>query len=147
MAAQMSPAEVQGALRGPLGSAVELRVASGEGPSSCTRDLVLERRRLGQPPVKAASVSLPGGGHVAYLRLHYFNANSTEGLQRALIESESSATPPVGYVLDLRNNPGGEFEEALRTAGLFLDCSRGQCGVVDTGEVATVHRMQAWQEV
>jgi carboxyl-terminal processing protease len=69
------------------------------------RELLLERQALPQPAVKVAQLSTPGGGLVTYVRMHYFASETTRALARALRQGEIDGVD--GYVLDLRNNPGG----------------------------------------
>jgi carboxyl-terminal processing protease len=62
------------------------------------------------------------GGDVGYIRLTQFNSQAENELQRA-IQSLAAKTPPEqfkGYILDLRNNPGGLLDQAVRVAGAFL---------------------------
>lgn len=132
-------------LRGPLGSAVTLSVTKGEhaGKSTATEGatpkaaevVVLDRRRLSQPAVRSVAVDVPSGGWVSYVRMHYFSQSLAGKLRAAVAEAEASERPPVGYVIDVRNNPGGDFEEAVVASSMFLDCDgAGQCDVVKTGE-------------
>lgn len=80
--------------------------------------LDLERRSIPQPPVKTAPLSSPKGRSIAYVRLHFFSRDATTALAGALVAAE--ARGDEGIVLDLRNNPGGVFEEALADASMFL---------------------------
>ena len=43
---------------------------------------------------------------VGVLRVSTFNEQTTSGLKESIQELEESENPPIGYVLDLRNNPG-----------------------------------------
>jgi len=94
--------------------------AAAASPSSPppTLALELERRPIPQPPVKTAPLRSPRGRSVAYIRLHYFARDATRALAGALLAAE--ARGDEGVVLDLRNNPGGVFEEALADAAMFL---------------------------
>ena len=56
-----------------------------------------------------------------YVRIVQFQANTTENLQKKLIELEGEAGPLSGLVLDLRNNPGGLLDQAVRVSDCFLD--------------------------
>lgn len=114
-------------LRGPIGSLVELEVASATSDASM-RKLFLERRALPLPPLKMQMID-PGDGHLmAYLRLHYFTHDGTKRMASAIREGEALGVD--GYILDLRNNPGGVFEEAIAMAALWLDCK--DCGIAET---------------
>ena len=62
------------------------------------------------------------GDDVGYVRLTQFNSNASNELKQA-VEALTAKTPPEqlkGYILDLRNNPGGLLDQAVRVAGAFL---------------------------
>jgi hypothetical protein len=59
---------------------------------------------------------------VQYVRLHYFTHEATAGLAQVVASAEAEGQHVAGYVLDLRNNPGGVFEEAVAIASLFQVC-------------------------
>jgi carboxyl-terminal processing protease len=62
------------------------------------------------------------GGDVGYIRLTQFNSGVANELEQA-VKALSSKIPPdrlKGYILDLRNNPGGLLDQAVRVAGAFL---------------------------
>src|SRR3984893_15573068 len=62
------------------------------------------------------------GGDVGYVRLTQFNSNASNELKQA-VEALAAKIPPEqlkGYILDLRNNPGGLLDQAVRVAGAFL---------------------------
>jgi carboxyl-terminal processing protease len=72
--------------------------------------------------VKVVSVSgkllEPGYG---YVRIRAFQESSVEELERALTEIHAEAEAPIdGLVLDLRDNPGGLLDQAVRIADLWL---------------------------
>jgi carboxyl-terminal processing protease len=60
---------------------------------------------------------------VAYIRLTQFNEQTTEGLKRIINELATQIPNDKlkGYVLDMRNNPGGLLEEAISVSDAFLD--------------------------
>jgi carboxyl-terminal processing protease len=62
------------------------------------------------------------GGDVGYIRLTQFNGRAAEEIKQA-VQALTAKTPPdqiKGYILDLRNNPGGLLDQAVRVAGAFL---------------------------
>ncbi len=72
--------------------------------------------------VKIVSVSgkllEPGYG---YIRVRAFQVSSAEELESALAEIHAEAGEPLeGLVLDLRDNPGGLLDQAVRIADLWL---------------------------
>jgi Peptidase family S41 len=73
-------------------------------------------------PAPADPVSVPAATAprqpVVYLRLRTFHSGIVGEVQRALAASESQ--PPRGFVLDLRDSPGGLLNEAVGVADAFL---------------------------
>jgi carboxyl-terminal processing protease len=62
------------------------------------------------------------GGDVGYIRLTQFNAPAYDELKQAVaaLTMQVPADQIKGYILDLRNNPGGLLDQAVRVAGAFL---------------------------
>src|SRR5688572_24589071 len=59
---------------------------------------------------------------VGILTVTTFNRNTTEATQRAMAEIERElGGPPLGYILDLRSNPGGLLDQAVGLSDLFLE--------------------------
>jgi len=66
------------------------------------------------------------GGDIGYIRITSFNEQTTDGLRKAISEM-SKAIPPeklAGYVIDLRNNPGGLLDQAVSVSSAFM--ARGE---------------------
>jgi carboxyl-terminal processing protease len=63
------------------------------------------------------------GEDVGYIRLTQFNEQTTEGLKRALTDIATKVPNEKlkGYIIDMRNNPGGLLEEAISVSDAFLD--------------------------
>jgi carboxyl-terminal processing protease len=62
------------------------------------------------------------GDDVGYIRLTQFNEQTTEGMKNAIadIKAKVADTKLKGYVLDLRNNPGGLLDQAISVSDAFL---------------------------
>lgn len=61
------------------------------------------------------------GDNVGYIRITTFNAQTEPGLRKAFAEIEKQAGNKLsGYVLDLRNNPGGLLDMAIFVSDAFL---------------------------
>ncbi|HPD82419.1 MAG: S41 family peptidase [Alphaproteobacteria bacterium] len=61
-------------------------------------------------------------GDIGYIRITTFNQNTTPGLEKAIKEIKAEAGDKLkGYVLDLRNNPGGLLDQAISVSDTFLD--------------------------
>jgi carboxyl-terminal processing protease len=66
------------------------------------------------------------GGDIGYVRISSFNEQTTDGLRKAI--TEISKTIPsdklAGFVVDLRNNPGGLLDQAVSVSSAFM--ARGE---------------------
>jgi carboxyl-terminal processing protease len=61
-------------------------------------------------------------GNVGYIRITTFNAQTSDGMQKAFADIKKTAgTKLIGYVIDLRNNPGGLLEQAISVSDSFID--------------------------
>jgi len=57
---------------------------------------------------------------IGYLRLSSFNENSSAQLKKEIINFEKNKKI-IGYIFDLRNNPGGLLSQAIKISDFFLD--------------------------
>src|SRR4029077_15329708 len=66
------------------------------------------------------------GGDIGYIRINSFNEQTTDGLHRAIAEisREIPKDKLVGYVIDLRNNPGGLLDQAVSVTSTLM--ARGE---------------------
>jgi carboxyl-terminal processing protease len=66
------------------------------------------------------------GGDIGYIRITSFNEQTTDGLRKAIAEIAKEIPPEklVGYVVDLRNNPGGLLDQAVSVSSTFM--ARGE---------------------
>ncbi len=101
-------------LRGRIGTSVDLIIAR-DGMASFD---VTIRRDL----ISLQSVRWDIEGDVGYMRITNFTDNVGHKIQDAIKEIEANLGERLnGYVLDLRNNPGGQLREAIDVSGAFLD--------------------------
>jgi carboxyl-terminal processing protease len=63
------------------------------------------------------------GDDVGYIRITQFNEQTTDGLKQAIndLNNQLGADKIKGYVVDLRNNPGGLLDQAISVSDTFLD--------------------------
>ena len=62
------------------------------------------------------------GDDVGYIRLTTFNEQTTANLQKAIKDLKKQLGPKLkGYIVDLRNNPGGLLDQAISVSDAFLD--------------------------
>ena len=66
------------------------------------------------------------GGDIGYIRISSFNEQTTDGLRKAIsdISKQIPAEKLAGYVVDLRNNPGGLLDQAVSVSSAFM--ARGE---------------------
>ena len=100
-------------MRGEVGTPITITIIRGaEEPF----DVELIR-----DTIKMASVKHRVLNDVGVLRVSTFNEQTTSGLKDSIKELEEGENPPIGYVLDLRNNPGGLLTESVSVSDLFLE--------------------------
>ncbi|MEA3342390.1 MAG: S41 family peptidase, partial [Chloroflexota bacterium] len=100
-------------IRGPANSDVVLLVEREEEPEAF--DVTVTRARLEIPIVE---VEMRDDG-IGYIHLYEFSATAHELMRDGM--EELLAQEPAGIVFDLRNNPGGWLEQAIKVGDLFLD--------------------------
>jgi carboxyl-terminal processing protease len=103
-------------MRGLVNTKIKLRISrkGSDKPIevSITRDVIR---------VRSVRSNL-NGEDVAYIRVTQFNEQTTEGVRRAINElSAQSGDKLRGFVVDLRNNPGGLLDQAISVANAFLE--------------------------
>ena len=105
-------------LRGEAGKRVRISVLStGEMEP---RRLEIERRNLKFTTVDSHRFRETRGGMIGYIRLRGFQPSTREELRAKLAEFSLDHPRFLGLILDLRSNPGGMLEQAIREADLFL---------------------------
>jgi carboxyl-terminal processing protease len=103
-------------MRGPVNTKIRLTImrkgAAKPIEVTITRDII--RVRSVRSHVE--------GDDVGYIRLTQFNEQTTEGLKKAIadIRAKVSDNKLKGYILDLRNNPGGLLDQAISVSDSFL---------------------------
>lgn len=101
-------------LTGEVGSTVELTIASADFAKP--RQFNLERENILLESIK--SEALPN--HTAYIAISQFTQNSVDEFIDA-IQQLSTKTPIEKLIIDLRNNPGGVMDIAIKLSDLFID--------------------------
>jgi carboxyl-terminal processing protease len=101
------------------------------GPIGTSIDLTVRRKNLKKPlkfkiirkiiEIKSVSAEvISKDKNLGYIRLKSFNENSDEQFLKSLKNFQKN--PKIkGYVLDLRNNPGGLLTQAINITDFFLD--------------------------
>ncbi len=68
------------------------------------------------------------GDDVGYIRIAGFDDTTQTALTAAIQDLQKAGKKLVGFVVDLRNNPGGDFDTAVAVADDFID--KGDIAVV-----------------
>ena len=104
-------------MRGPVNTKIKLKIMrkGQDKPIEVTivRDIIRVR-----------SVRSHGeGDDVGYIRVTQFNEQTTDGLKKAItdLSTQLGADKVKGYVVDLRNNPGGLLDQAISVSDTFLE--------------------------
>ncbi len=104
-------------IRGPVNTKIKLTIVreGAEKPIEVTivRDII-----------RVKSVRWhPEGSDIGYIRITQFNEQTTDGLKQAINElnAQLGADKIKGYVVDLRNNPGGLLDQAISVSDTFLE--------------------------
>jgi len=103
-------------MRGPVGSSIDLTVRRKKVKKPL--EFKITRKIIEVQSVSSEVVSRDK--NLGYIRLKSFNENSDKQFLKALKKFENN--PKIkGYVLDLRNNPGGLLTKAINITDYFLN--------------------------
>jgi carboxyl-terminal processing protease len=127
--------EAEQKLHGPAGSEVRLTVRRGaEKPI----DLTI-RRELNKLQTVTGRVE---AGNIGYLRIAGFEGATQAALAGAVQDvRRRTGNKLIGFIIDLRNNPGGSFDAAVAAADSFID--QGDIVVVKGRKPTSVKRISA----
>src|SRR5215469_13088075 len=104
-------------MRGPVNTKIRLKIVrkGQDNPIevSITRDIIRVR----------SVRSRVEGDDVGFIRITQFNEQTSEGLKKAIadISAQVPAEKLKGFVIDLRNNPGGLLDQAIAVSDTFLE--------------------------
>ena len=103
-------------MRGPVGTSINLTIRrKGEKKAlkfNVTRQII---------EIKSVESKIVGNKKkVAYLKLKSFNENSDNQIFKKIKIFEKNEKP-IGYIIDVRNNPGGLLTQAINITDFFLD--------------------------
>jgi carboxyl-terminal processing protease len=103
-------------MRGPVNTKIKLKIVrkGAEKPIdiAITRDVIR---------VRSVRSNL-NGDDVVYIRVTQFNEQTTEGVRKAINDLSNQVGDKLkGFVIDLRNNPGGLLDQAISVSDAFLE--------------------------
>ena len=102
-------------MRGAVGSEIKLTIArEGKDPF----DVTIVRENIVVKPVRYRME----GSDIGYIRISQFTEKAGSGVEEALKSLKKQSGGKLrGYVLDMRNNPGGLLDQAVDVSDAFLD--------------------------
>ena len=103
-------------MRGPVNTKIKLKIVR-KGQDKAL-ELTLTRDNIRVRSVRARVES----DDIAYIRVTTFNEQTTEGLKREMANLSTQLGDKLkGFILDLRNNPGGLLNQSVQVVNAFLD--------------------------
>ena len=100
-------------MRGQVGESITLTILrKGQDPF----DVIVVR-----DVITVQAVKYRREGNVGYIRIASFSAQADVGVERAIERLSEGGDPPIGYIVDVRNNPGGLLDQAVSVVDLFLE--------------------------
>ena len=112
---EMTLMEAVKKMRGPKGTSVVLTIMREDFAKP--QDFVITRATIAIKSVRSKTLE-PGYG---YVRLSQFQSSTARDLRKELAELEKENKPLKGLILDLRNNPGGLLDQAVKVSDEFLN--------------------------
>jgi carboxyl-terminal processing protease len=104
-------------MRGPEHSVIRLKITrkGADGPV----EIAVSRARIQVHSVRTKVE----GSDVGYIHITQFTEQTTDGVRTAIrqIASQIPNDNLKGYVIDVRNNPGGLLDQAVSVSGAFLE--------------------------
>ena len=104
-------------MRGPAKTSVRLKVSRGANKDA--REFTIVREIIKVLPVRSRIES----GDIGYIRITQFNQQTFDGVQKAIAKfrDDPGSDKLKGYILDLRNNPGGLLTQSIEVVNAFVD--------------------------
>ena len=112
---EMSLMDAVKKMRGPKGTNVVLTIMRDEFTKP--QDFVITRATIAIKSVRGKTLE-PGYG---YIRLSQFQSSTARDLRKEIAGLEKENKPLKGLILDLRNNPGGLLDQAVKVSDEFLN--------------------------
>jgi carboxyl-terminal processing protease len=103
-------------MRGPVNTKIRLKVVRKDQPKPLEITIVRDNIR-----VRAVSSRMEGDD-IGYIRISQFNEQTTENLKKAIDDLTAKGGDKLkGFIVDLRNNPGGLLDQAISVSDSFLN--------------------------
>ena len=103
-------------MRGVVGTPVTLKIVRGKDKDGTDY-------KLNRANITIKSVKFEEKGDVGYIRISQFNEQTFDGLKQAMAKFSTDLPNDKfkGYIVDLRNNPGGLLDQSIEVSNAFID--------------------------
>jgi carboxyl-terminal processing protease len=103
-------------MRGAVNSAVKVKIVRGASKE-------VKEFKIVRDVIKVQSVrSKVEGDDIGYIRITQFTAQTGDGLKAAMEKLHTDLGDKLkGYIVDLRNNPGGLLDQSIEVVNAFVD--------------------------
>ncbi len=103
-------------MRGVVGTPVTLKIVRGKDKDGTDY-------KLSRANITIKSVKFEEKGDVGYIRISQFNEQTFDGLKQAMAKFSTDIPNDKfkGYIVDLRNNPGGLLDQSIEVSNAFID--------------------------
>jgi carboxyl-terminal processing protease len=104
-------------MRGAINTPVKLTILRGKEKNKV--EIKLVRAEIHIKSVRSRKQD----DDIAYVRISQFNEETADGLKAAMakLQQEIPADKFKGYIIDLRNNPGGLLDQSIQVVNTFID--------------------------
>lgn len=103
-------------MRGKVGTPIKLTIRREDEPEAVEVTLVRDIIKIQSVRYEVLE------DNIGYIRITTFNQNTDSGVAKAINDIKATVGDNlVGYILDLRNNPGGLLDQAISVSDAFLD--------------------------
>ncbi|HEY4923729.1 MAG TPA: S41 family peptidase, partial [Roseiarcus sp.] len=104
-------------MRGAINTPVTLKIA--RGPQKDVKEIKIVRDVIKIQSVRSHVES----DDLGYIRITQFNEQTYDGLKSAMdkFQKDAPGDKLKGYILDLRNNPGGLLDQSIEVVNAFLE--------------------------
>ena len=104
-------------MRGEVGTSIKITI-SREGTEPFELNIIRDI-------IKIQSVKSDIFNNVGYLRITSFTEQTEEGIKKSIKKINTELKKKeIGYILDLRSNPGGLLDQAVKVSDIFLEQGR-----------------------
>ena len=124
--------EAVGLMRGPVGSSIEITVRRRDAKKALIFNITREIVQV--QSVRSELIS----NNIGYIRLTSFNENSSKQIKEKINNLKKNKNLK-GYIVDLRNNPGGLLSQAIKISDFFLEI-----GEIVSTKSRTVSENRKW---